>query len=155
MEERFEASFCPEAITGCWLWTKHLNTPNGYGRLKIGGKRGRHVLAHIISWRIHKGEAPTGLLVLHKCDTRCCVNPDHLFLGTNQTNMSDMVAKNRANRPIGERNPRAKLSRDTVFELRRRYSSGEPLARLYAEHRDLTEGAVWRAATGRSWRQVY
>lgn len=76
---------------GCWLWTGRLRK-NGYGRMKVNGKDER---AHRVSWWIHRGEIPDDLCVLHKCDTRACVNPECLFLGTRKDNYDDMRQKGR------------------------------------------------------------
>lgn len=76
--------------SGCWLWTRSL--VNGYGRVWIPPNS---ILAHRVSWMLYRGNIPEDLCVLHRCDVRCCVNPAHLFLGTNQENIWDMVDKER------------------------------------------------------------
>jgi len=75
---------------GCWEWTGPLE-PSGYARC-WGGTKER---AHRFSWMIYNGPIPEGMLVLHKCDNKKCVNPDHLFLGTQLDNMRDKVEKGR------------------------------------------------------------
>lgn len=79
---------------GCWLWT--ASTKNGYGQINLG-RRGRDRIryAHRLMWLLVRGRIPRGLCVLHACDTRTCVRPRHLFLGTKRTNSQDMVAKGR------------------------------------------------------------
>lgn len=77
--------------TGCWLWLG-LPTKDGYGQI---GVRGVNYRAHRLSYTIHKDEIPDGLFVCHQCDNPLCVNPNHLFLGTQQDNVNDEVAKKR------------------------------------------------------------
>ena len=76
---------------GCWLWQGSKDA-DGYGRA-FHAKR----LAHRVSYEEFIGPIPEGLSALHRCDVRCCVNPEHLFLGTQQDNMKDMYIKGRAN----------------------------------------------------------
>lgn len=74
----------------CWLWLGHLSD-GGYGRMSVGSKSRN---AHRVAWLIHHGD-PGALDVLHRCDNRQCVRPDHLFLGTAQDNVDDMIRKGR------------------------------------------------------------
>lgn len=86
---RFESKYIPEPNSGCWLWTGNCY-PNGYGQISINYKS---CLAHRYSWTVKYGAIPDGLWVLHRCDVKKCVNPDHLFLGTNSDNQKDAIAK--------------------------------------------------------------
>jgi hypothetical protein len=89
--ERFESKFIPEPMSGCWLWIG-CHAGGGYGGFTV---KGRCRKAHRMSWIFYRGEIPTGLQVNHKCDNRFCVNPDHLWLGTQTDNLRDMVRKGR------------------------------------------------------------
>lgn len=85
-------------IAGCWLWMGSLN-PYGYGRVlnalrTVNGKRA-HAQAHRVSYEQKHGALPAGMCVLHRCDVRCCVNPEHLFIGTRADNQIDMQRKDR------------------------------------------------------------
>ena len=92
---------------------------SGYGSLGLGYKKG-HALAHRFSYEMHRGPIPAGLCVLHKCDVKTCVNPDHLFLGTLIDNNADMKRKGR-NRGGGAP---AKITKAQVEEIRALLSAG-------------------------------
>src|SRR5690606_21185999 len=87
----------PEA--GCWIWLGEMAS-GGYGRIYVD--RGRREAAHRVFYREMVGEIPDGMCVCHKCDTRCCVNPSHLFIGSLRDNAIDMSKKGRS--MYGERN---------------------------------------------------
>ncbi len=106
----------------CWLWTASKDS-GGYGTIGSGGKIRK---AHRVSWEMHRGPIPKGLCVLHRCDVRGCVNPEHLFLGTQDDNMKDCAAKGRIRcvPQHGESNPMAKFSSATVARIREMVSAG-------------------------------
>lgn len=114
---------CPE-LGNCWVWTGKLND-SGYGILTgMHGEKWQR--AHRVSWLLAQS-APGDLLVLHKCDNRACIRPDHLFLGTDLDNVTDAIAKRRNSPPPirhGEANNKAKLSAGQVQEIRSLYASG-------------------------------
>ena len=110
---------------GCWEWQAGVGK-NGYGQI---GFRGGIVTSHRAAWILTNGPIPDGLYVCHHCDNRKCCNPDHLFLGTFQDNMSDMVSKGRHGGSSGENHPKALLTWDTVREIRARYKAGNIIQR--------------------------
>lgn len=79
----------------CWLWKGSLN-PDGYGKITLPvNESNRTIAAHRLVWEMVKGEIPKGLLCCHSCDVRHCVNPSHIWLGTQKENIQDMVRKGR------------------------------------------------------------
>lgn len=91
IELRFHDKYIPEPNSGCWLWVAGVNAC-GYGTISEFGKS---QLAHRVSFILHGGIiSDAGLRVLHTCDVPCCVNPDHLFIGTQRENVLDMERKN-------------------------------------------------------------
>ena len=111
---RFEAKYIPEPNSGCWLWLGAWND-KGYGQFYFPPRN--MVSAHTVSWIIHRGDRK-GLSVLHSCDMRCCVNPDHLRLGTQQDNVDDREARQRRAPPKGAINGMAKLTDAQVLAIR-------------------------------------
>jgi hypothetical protein len=88
---------------GCWTWTGYKNQI-WYGRARYFGDL---VGVHRISWMHHHGEIPDGMLVMHKCDNRLCINPEHLQLGTHGDNNRDCFEKGRHPNSAGYKARRA------------------------------------------------
>lgn len=117
--DRFNKKWMPVTESGCWIWVGSIGN-HGYGQIRSDGKL---VSAHRLSWELHNGAIPDskgyhGVCVLHRCDVRACVNPDHLFLGTHQDNMSDKCSKNRQTMNRGESHPQSKLTNEVIIETR-------------------------------------
>lgn len=91
LADRWEASVGEPDARGCWPWMGALQH-YGYGKIRHGGKT---IGAHRASYLLHMGTIPRGLEVLHRCDNPRCVNPDHLFVGTQANNNKDMFSKGR------------------------------------------------------------
>jgi hypothetical protein len=112
----------------CWTWKASFRR-DGYGRMFT---HSGVVAAHRLAWELTNGPVPDGRYVLHRCDNRACVRPEHLFLGDHAANMADMSAKSRHAIVKGERHPRAKLTAEQVAEIRKLRSSGMLLRELAA-----------------------
>jgi len=130
---------------GCWKWKGHLSKASmskggGYGRLLSGG---RQVLAHRSSFQIHFGEIPEGMNVCHTCDNRACVNPKHLFLGTQSDNLIDALKKGRA--------PNTKLTEPDVLKIKQ--CEGMFLREI-ADKFDVSISQVWNIRSGNHWSHV-
>jgi len=95
IEDRFFAKV--KKTSACWIWTGSTSGSKGYGKFSVtsGPYDRTMVRAHRFSWVLHRGLIPKGQNVLHRCDNPLCVNPDHLFLGTQRTNLQDMIQKDR------------------------------------------------------------
>jgi len=133
----------------CWLWTAGLK--DGYGQFNPHSRR--PITAHRQSWILAHGSIPAGACVLHHCDVRACVNPDHLFLGTRPDNSADMVAKGRSN--IGEQHPLSKLTDDSVRAIREMYSEpGGMTQQFIADYYGISRSAVGLIVTRKRWPHV-
>jgi hypothetical protein len=112
LEDRFWPNV--QKTSGCWNWIgAEQSKGRGYGTI---GKDGKTLRAHRVSWEMHNGPIPEGLIVCHKCDNPKCVRPEHLFLGTHSDNVADKVAKGRQSKGPAF----AKVMRDIYAKKRRR-----------------------------------
>jgi hypothetical protein len=135
--------------TPCWVWTAYRDE-KGYGRLMVDGKI---VRAHRVAWSLRNGPVPEGLHVLHECDYRACVNPQHLHPGTDQQNNDEKVARGRqshAGHP-GEKNPSAKLSIEQVRDAFSRRDGGETQGAI-AAHFGVSRSAIQLVLARKTWR---
>ncbi len=147
LEDRFWEKVDVRGENECWEWTGGKRA--GYGRMRKGRKQ---VGAHCVSWEIHNGELPAGFQALHDCDNPGCVNPGHLFLGTHGDNMADRNTKGRSAK--GEGHGRAKITKEQVIAIRRRYAVGGVTQTQLGEYYGLGQGAVHYIVSGKSWAHV-
>jgi hypothetical protein len=129
---------------GCWLWIANSNK-KGYGRFWING---RNEFSHRVSWMLHFVEIPHGMLVLHKCDNPSCVNPAHLFLGTDADNQSDKKEKGRSAK--GERNGNRKLTNEQVRVIRKSVGSPQELATQF----NIDKTQIYNIISRKQWKHV-
>jgi hypothetical protein len=132
----------------CWLWTGATNG-TGYGR--FSRDRQSLVSVHRFSYELQVGPVPAGMCVLHRCDVRNCVRPDHLFLGTVADNNQDMIAKGRGS--TGQRNGAAKLTDQQVREIRAAHRQGVP-GRSLAKRYGCSEQNISAVVLRKLWKHV-
>jgi hypothetical protein len=118
--------------------------------ISTGGKRVMEG-AHRVSWIIHHGAIPMGMCVLHRCDNRGCVKPEHLFLGTKKENTHDAMHKGKIK--AGADHPLAKLSRDQVFSILDMCADGMSQT-VVARIHGICQAQVWRIVHGKRWASV-
>jgi hypothetical protein len=142
--ERFLDFYKPGKPDACWPWTGTIHHRR-YG--VIGDNKNRQYLAHRVSYERAHGPIPPGLYVCHTCDNPPCVNPAHLFVGTDADNQADKARKGRA--PRGERNKAAKLTAEDVRAIRALYPalSQQAIANRFGVHQsivsDIVRGETW------------
>ena len=141
---------------GCWEWqaTRSRGRDGGYGIFygydPLHGKK-RIMAAHRWSYLHHQGPIPSGLIVMHICDNRACVNPAHLMVGTFRDNARDMVSKERWGGPSGEAHFNTCLTTQQVEEIRRRYADGEGYQYQLAEEYGISQSTIGRIVRGEVW----
>lgn len=152
----------PEPNSGCWLWTGLLNR-DGYGIIGSGGKNGHGLNAHRVSYETHNGPIPEGMLVCHKrkCNNRACVNPEHLYLGTQFDNMRDASAlgtlkgRRQGRKLSGEEHRSAKLTWEIVRGIREEKRSRRTLNRDFAARYGVSLPIISRIVNGKIWRESH
>ncbi len=136
----------------CWNWTAG-KAHNGYGLFKV---RSKTIRAHRFSWELANGKIPKGLQINHKCDNPACVNPDHLYAGTQKQNRQDAVKRGRTatgksngmythpeNRRTGEFNGNSKLTNMEMDNIRRLYKAGNVSMQNLGDEYGVSKQAIW------------
>jgi hypothetical protein len=145
LKERFLSKIAVDEKTGCWNWTASKGR-RGYGWIWVGNRNER---APRVSYEIYRGPIPDGMQVCHHCDNPPCVNPDHLFVGSDAENKADKMTKGRQAR--GASHGRAKLTEDDVLEIRAaRDSTLRELATKYG----VCEYQISYVRSGKRWSHI-
>lgn len=145
-------------FSGCWIFTGAINDA-GYGIVGMGRRGEPNDRSHRITYRHYCGSIPDGMFVCHSCDTPACCNPDHLFLGTNQDNVNDMVRKGRNSKPprnphvVGSVHPGAKLHEDDIPEVRKLHAQGLTQKQI-AEKYNVCRQTISKVLLGRRFKHV-
>lgn len=141
----------------CWVWQKCKNSikqPHGRIAVMNHGKR-IHALAHRVSFYLWKGDIPSNMYVMHKCNNPSCCNPDHIEIGTQKTNMAYMYETGRGYKnPVkGEKHPHAKLNLEKVIKMRFLHSKGVNCGILGRQF-GVSTGSARDVVKLKSWRHV-
>jgi hypothetical protein len=132
------------------LWLGGVSK-KGYGQVNRRDRSGEsETQAHRMAWELFRGPIPHEAHVLHKCDVRSCVNPDHLFLGDNVSNMADMVAKGRQRPRLGEASGMAKLTEADIKQIR---ADGRPNTHICVDY-GVSDALIGMIKRRRIWRHV-
>jgi hypothetical protein len=152
----------PYVGTPCWVWTGR-KIRKGYGHISSKKKT---LIVHRFSWLIHNGPIVNGLHVLHMCDVRNCVNPEHLYLGTEKENARDREIRGRGNhatgdrsgfrkhpelRLFGEKNPATKLTSDIVLDVYNEYRKGNTTHKELSMKFGITMSTIGRITRAETW----
>ena len=139
--------------SSCWLWIG-VKDRFGYGRFSLDG---RMVYAHRIIWEYVNGSIPNGLFVLHKCDVPACVNPEHLFLGTQSDNLKDAYQKGHLRHLSGfrgEKQGQSKLTDEIVKSIREEYQNPKTSQYQLAKRYGVCQTTIWRVVKRKSWAHI-
>lgn len=145
IEKRFWSKVAIKNEKRCWLWNGGTDK-DGYGIFWVNP---RNQFAHRLAYIFEFGEFDKTLNVLHKCDNPSCVNPNHLFLGTHQDNMNDMVKKNRSLK--GEKMYSAKLTECNVKKIKTLLKDNSISLAAIATQFKVSKSAILDIKMGRTW----
>lgn len=150
LKKRIKDSSCPEPNSGCWLWTGCVREDGlgYYPRMMVDYYP---TYAHRVSYSAFIGDIPPGMGVLHRCDTPCCVNPAHLFLGTQQDNMTDRQKKGRT--PSGKTHYKTKITESITAEISDLLKSGMSMRKVANNYGLKSTISVWKISKNRHWTQ--
>jgi len=132
---------------GCFLVDSHKPVPKGYVLIR---RKNVQIGVHRHIWQKCFGEIPEGMCVCHTCDNPPCINPEHLFLGTNQDNIDDKLRKGRQARVCGERHGNAKVTEEAVRFIRKSDLPRKTLARMHG----VSERSIYNILSRKDWAHV-
>ena len=146
----------------CWLWMGSMGS-GGYGQVRVSK---RLLRTHRVAWELTNGSIPDGKVVCHRCDNPRCCNPHHLFLGSQQENVADMISKGRNASTIeiiknstharakGEQNSQAKLTEDEVIRIRRRWTQGGITKKELASQFGVSDVLIFKIVRRQIWKHL-
>lgn len=150
VEERMRELFERYVIKrdGCWDWKG--TKAKGYGQIMVFKKSMR---AHRVSWILHNGPIPDGMLVCHRCDRPECTRPSCLFLGTHQMNVQDAYNKGRKHIFRGEEQKRSKLTDELVLEIKKLFKQPHNLCEIARQYK-VSDSVIRSIKFGKTWKHI-
>lgn len=150
IKQRIEEGYIPEPNSGCWLWLGGCLVNGGYGYLYDGKLQLR---AHRVSYELVCGPIPEGLIIRHKCDVPCCINPQHLIVGDDWDNMQDKISRGRhVGYKSGEEHLNTILTVQDVRDIRAK--SNIMSQQLIADEYGMTQSAIGKIINRKTWSHV-
>lgn len=143
VEERFWRLVDKKSDNECWEWIGHIK--GGYGSITINHKS---MKGHRVSYELHNGKIPDGLIVRHRCDNQLCVNPNHLELGTYKDNGNDKAIRGRAKQLKGEQSHASKLTQKQADYIRTSTITHKELSMMF----DVSRKTIRNIQQGKSWK---
>lgn len=153
LKKRLLEGYLPEPNSGCWIWNKGTSGRKNqrYGQIWHNDKM---LIASRASYMVFYGVIPNGLFVCHKCDVTLCINPRHLFLGTNRDNFDDSVSKGRRKISKGEKHGNAKLTAQIVKEIFKLYKVLGQTQKQIAIKYGVDASAISLVLRRKNWKHV-
>lgn len=157
LRQRFEQKFTKGSDSECWIWNA-ARSDNGYGKIRVsivdefGMLKHFGCYAHRVSYELYVAKIEDGKHVLHTCDNPPCVNPSHLFIGTNTDNILDRMNKGRST--LGSRNKMSKLTEDSVRRIRAMYAAGGMTYQLLADEFGVGAAAILKIIRRQRWKHI-
>lgn len=148
MQPEFFATRCDASENGCLVWRGAKNS-SGYGVFR---KKGKNFYAHRAAWECRNGAIPEGRVVCHCCDNPACCNPEHMFIGSQRENLSDMVQKGRSAKGVGH--SQAKLTDEQVVKIRERFAAGGATHAEVARDFGISREAVGQIVRRQRWAHI-
>jgi len=148
LESKFWSFVDKKGEDDCWEWQGNI-LEQGYGRMYHHSTK--EPKAHRLSYMINIGEIPEGALICHTCDNKSCVNPKHLYAGSNQDNMDDLC---KAGTLKGEKNPASKLTIFEILRIRRTYDKGGKNTYELAKQYNVSQLLISKIIRGVAWKHI-
>lgn len=150
--ERFIEKIKVDKTLGCWMWKGSVNSSSTIQYGQFVKANGLHIAAHRFSYEYFREKIPKNKYACHRCDKPLCVNPFHIFIGTQQDNINDMWNKGRAH-PGGALHPNCRLTEEIVIEARRLRKNGFSITALIRKY-NVSSKTIRNALIGKTWRHV-